>query len=628
MVVANTGDVDLMSQDATTHEERASDVGPSGPSGSATLVFFCQRGIEVAELVPGARLLIGRGEPADVALSDPSLSRRHAEVTNDRGVLWLRDLGSRNGSFVNGERVDGEIELRSGCELRFGGVLAQVRTTSSPIEDMRGVDTQDQFLARLADELVRARTFDRPLSVLMIRAGSQRHGGVRTWCGAIRSALRPVDRIATYGPTAALVLLPEIGIEHARQLASGFVLQGPPEAELLCGAASFPEAARTHDELLAVVHRAALEATPEQPVLAAQSVSALDPKAAQPIVVRSPRMAALHELVRRAALTDAPVLVLGETGVGKEVVATALHHQGSRRDEVLRVVNCGALPQALTESLLFGHERGAFTGAEKRTKGVFEQADGGTVFLDEVGELSPAAQAALLRILESKRFTRIGATEEIEIDVRIVAATHRDLASMIEEKRFRADLYYRMNTLTLHVPPLRERLEEIEPLALSFLEKASRDWKLPVQRIHPDALSRLLAYTWPGNVRELRNVVERAVILGGGPQVLVEHLPEHLRQVPVPSLELRPGVSPRAGRDEISPTLPPPSNESDSYRERVRAYEASVIVDALRRAGGNRTRAAELLKMPVRTLSEKIRVLDLKVPADTRRPLGSESSST
>jgi transcriptional regulator with PAS, ATPase and Fis domain len=317
------------------------------------------------------------------------------------------------------------------------------------------------------------------------------------------------------------------------------------------------------------------------------------------VVIASDAMREVYDLVRKVAGATIPVLILGETGTGKEVIASAIHNASPRRPKPMRGINCGAIPATLIESVLFGHEKGAFTGAERSTPGIFEQADGGTVFLDEIGELSPAAQAALLRVLETKRVTRVGGTEEVAVDVRVLAATHRDLEQMTKSGEFRLDLLYRLNTMQIEVPPLRERVEEIEPLAELFLNEANRASGTTVKGIDPEARKLLTIYRWPGNVRELRNVMERAVIVSRGEMITPEDLSERLRGVPAPS---------------GSPTDMPPSDVDPdvAFKDRIKDYETQLILDALRRADGNQTAAAKMLKMPLRTLVHKIKLYGIK----------------
>jgi len=305
-----------------------------------------------------------------------------------------------------------------------------------------------------------------------------------------------------------------------------------------------------------------------------------------------------------------PVLILGETGTGKEVIARHVHRSSQRGEKQMVVINCAALPGNLIESALFGHEKGAFTGADSQKKGVFEEGDHSTVFLDEVGELSPAAQAALLRVLETKRFSRVGSAREIEVDTRIVAATHRDLEAMVEAHTFRADLYYRLNTMTLKVPPLRDRKEEIAALAHAFLAQTVERWNTSARDFAPSTLSLLVAYRWPGNVRELRNVIERAAVICTTSELEPEDLPERVRSPEVPAVEPMAGVLPLDERASTLRTLE--ELGAVPFRDRIRDYEVKLITDALDAAGGNQSRAAEILRMPLRTLVHKIRTYGLK----------------
>jgi DNA-binding NtrC family response regulator len=317
------------------------------------------------------------------------------------------------------------------------------------------------------------------------------------------------------------------------------------------------------------------------------------PEPSEQVVVCSERMTRLYALARRAASARLPALILGETGTGKELVAHVLHSAGPRADGPFVALNCGALPATLAESVLFGHERGAFTGADRTTQGAFQQASSGTLLLDEVGELSLSAQASLLRVLETGCVTPIGGRER-RVDVRVVAATHRDLEAMVERGSFRRDLLHRVNAITLEVPPLRERREEIEPLCRHFLALSSERTGSRVERITPAAMAKLYTHGWPGNVRELRNLIESRAALGSGPLLDVEDLPSSFGPHPEPIA--KPGMK-----------LPPASD----IRAQLRAYELALLLDGLRRAGGNQCRAAELLAMPRRTLCRRIKELGI-----------------
>jgi DNA-binding NtrC family response regulator len=329
------------------------------------------------------------------------------------------------------------------------------------------------------------------------------------------------------------------------------------------------------------------------------------------IVVKNAAMKEVMATVKRLAQSTIGVLIHGETGSGKEVIAQAIHEGGSRKKAPIRAINCAAIPQTLLESVLFGHEQGAFTGADKAAPGIFEQASGGSVFLDEIGELAPSAQAALLRVLETKKLMRVGGHKEIEVDVRVIAATHRDLEAMVEAGRFRQDLLYRLNTMTLRIPPLRERTDEIKFLAEKFLKEASTKAGASVKSIDAKALEALEAYSWPGNVRELRNVIERAVVLAEGKAIQLTDLTERVRG----------GVASRQSQVEVEVEGDAGGDAgadagSSDYRERVRKFETELIIRALHKANGNQTEAAKSLNLPLRTLVHKIQTYGIKKKFD------------
>jgi DNA-binding NtrC family response regulator len=329
----------------------------------------------------------------------------------------------------------------------------------------------------------------------------------------------------------------------------------------------------------------------------------------------------MKELMRtaaRAARGTIPLLLLAETGAGKEVLARSLHEASPRSAAPMLSVNCAAIPETLLESTLFGHEKGAFTGAHSQHRGVFESASGGTVFLDEIGELPLSAQAALLRVLESKTITRVGATKELAVDVRVIAATHRDLQRMVEQGRFREDLLYRLNAMTLEIPPLRARPEDLPVLAQRFLSEAAERNGMPMPSLSAEAMSLLAAHRWPGNVRELKNVIERAVVICESAVIGVEDLPLHL-------LGQRPASSSgdAAGPAVASPAsaLPPALGKSvalsldqagEDFRSIMERLEAEVLTEALRQSDWNQTKAARLLQMPLRTLVHKLKSHNLR----------------
>ena len=543
-----------------------------------TLVFYHRDGATVAQLVRGKPLVVGRASPADVEIPDPGLSRQHARFSWDDAGIWVEDLGSTNGTKKNGEPVT-RAKLTPVDEASIGPVLVSVHVISSIDEELRGFDGHDRFVAALAEEITRARTFARPLALLMVRA--EKATAMNRWASRVRMCLRPVDRVGIYGPASVLVSLPEATPELVQAV---MVELGAGTPALACKVAWFPSDGASVDELIAAASAPGRVATP----------------AADAVIIKNPAMKEVMATVKRLAQSTISVLIHGETGTGEEVVARAIHDGGPRKKQPLRSINCAAIPGMLIESVLFGHEQGAFTSADKSARGVFEQADGGTVLLDEIGELAAPAQAALLRVLETKKVTRVGGDREISVDVRVIAATHRDLEAMVEAGRFRQDLLYRLNTMTLRIPPLRERGDEIRPLAERFLKDACKQAGTDVRTIDPDAIAALEAYAWPGNVRELRNVIERAVVLAEGKAITVDELADRVRGGTRPS-------EPQAGDAE---------GESSDYREHVRRYEAKLILAALHKANGNQTEAARALGLPLRTLVHKIRVYGIKKKFD------------
>ncbi len=311
------------------------------------------------------------------------------------------------------------------------------------------------------------------------------------------------------------------------------------------------------------------------------------------MVGRSEPMQRLFRLVEKAAAFPTTVLVTGESGVGKELVARALHHQGPRAERPFVAVNCGAIPEALLESELFGHVRGAFTGAHADRKGLFEAAHGGTLFLDEIGELPLSLQVKLLRVLQEGTVRPVGASRDRAVDVRVVAATVRDLSEEVAAGRFREDLLYRLDVLRIHVPPLRERKEDLSLLVDHFLARFAERLGVAVEGVRPDAMRALLAYPWPGNVRELQNVLERAVVLADGPWITFEDLPGHLREP----------------QDPVRVVL---RSDELSIKKATRFIEAELIRKALDRTGGNRTHAARLLEISHRALLYKMKAYGLR----------------
>jgi DNA-binding NtrC family response regulator len=304
------------------------------------------------------------------------------------------------------------------------------------------------------------------------------------------------------------------------------------------------------------------------------------------LVGKSPAMRAVFEKVRLVADTRSTVLITGESGTGKELVARAIHHNSGRRQKPFVAVNCAAIPETLIESELFGHEKGAFTGATERRAGLFQAAQGGTLFIDEVGEMRPGAQSKLLRALESRRVLPVGSNREVEVDARLVAATNRELHEEVKKGNFREDLYYRLKVVEIRLPPLRERPEDIPLLVRFFLDEIARETGRPVRDISPEALDLLVAYDWPGNVRELRNLLEGVVVLSTRERLETGDLPEHLRRGTEARAVIRAGMT-------------------------LTEIEKEAIRRTLEQTDGRRTEAAKLLGLSVRTLQRKIKEYEL-----------------
>ncbi len=318
------------------------------------------------------------------------------------------------------------------------------------------------------------------------------------------------------------------------------------------------------------------------------------------IIGRSERMLEVFRMVESICRTNSTVLISGESGTGKELVARAIHTQSLRRDHPFVAVNCGALPEALLESELFGHVRGAFTGADTNKKGLIEVADKGTVFLDEIGEMSPTMQVKLLRVLQERKYRRVGGTDEVSANIRVIAATNRDLAAMVGDGGFREDLFYRLNVIPIRLPALRERAEDVPLIAEHFLAKFTREMGKPLQGFTPDASAALMAYPWPGNVRELENAVERAVAFETSERIRPETLGEHL-------CAGRPATS-MASKREGEP-LP---STGFNLEQHLQEIERVHLDRALKQAGGVQVRAADLLGLSFRQVRYLVKKYQLR----------------
>jgi two-component system response regulator AtoC len=328
-----------------------------------------------------------------------------------------------------------------------------------------------------------------------------------------------------------------------------------------------------------------------------------------PLIGRCPAMQEVYKAIGQVARQDVTVLILGESGTGKELVARAIYQHSKRADRPFLAVNCAAIPETLLESELFGHEKGAFTGADRKRIGKFEQCHGGTLFLDEVGDMSPATQARMLRLIQEQRFERVGGSETVQTDVRVIAATNQDLESLVERGRFRRDLYFRLNVFTIALPPLRDRGTDIGLLIDFFVTRFSQELGKPVAEIAPEALAALKAYPWPGNVRELQSVLKQALLRMRGSVLTADGLPET-----VTGQAGGPAGGPNGGFDWDAFVAERIAAGSEHlYAEGVERMEREVLIRVLRHTGGNQLQAARILGITRGSLRTKIRTLGISI---------------
>jgi two-component system response regulator AtoC len=532
----------------------------------------------VLELPDGVDVTFGRSRGSTFMLDHEKVSRTHARIRRTGERIEIEDLKSRNGVRVNGDKIEAPHRLEHGDEIAIGPIVALVNITSGLPSSTAIVDA-DAGESRLRAEVDRAVRYHRFCTVALLRIAND------AVLDQLARSLRPMDLVAEDAGDDYLVILPELGRADGARAIDQLVEQARSTGTaVLSAVAVAPEDGTTVESLIG--HLRAGMRSGRSPERASPPA---DPGV--PIVIDS-TMQRVYTLVDRIASSHMTVLVLGETGVGKELVAEAIHRRSSRKDKPLIKLNCAALPETLLESELFGHERGAFTGADKRKIGFFEAADGGTLFLDEIGEMPLSLQAKLLRVLERKLITRVGGTTEVSVDTRLVCATHRDLEGEVRLGRFRQDLLFRVGGFTLVVPPLRDRPAEILPLAEHFLSTSAAEQGRKLPALTTAARDALASYAWPGNIRELKNAIERALILCTD-SIDVIDLPEKLRDA---GQRVRPVAS------------------SADVRGQLAEVEKAAIVSALEAEDNNQTRAARRLGLSRRALIYKMEKYGLKEP--------------
>jgi two-component system response regulator AtoC len=571
-----------------------------------SLLVMGERGVFTYMLPDDGMLRIGRAEHCEISLGDAQLSREHARLFAG-ATLAIADLGSSNGTRIDGRPlVPHEAEpLLPGSVVTMGNTVMVVQRASAEART-RQLWSHGYFESRLEEECARAEQRKTTFAILQVRFDTVVAGAVES---CLSASLGPEHVVASYAPGQYEVLLTDVSPEDAESDAGALVARLAGEGNRAAvTVACYPRDGRTPEALLAV-------ASPHQDDGSAPELPA------------GGALERLRTVAERFAAGTIPVLVLGETGVGKDVLSSMIHRLSPRAAQPYVCINCGALPVSLLESALFGHERGAFTGATSAKAGLLESARGGTVFLDEVAEIPLAAQATLLRVLDQGEVLRLGATRPRPIDVRFIAATNRDLEHEVERGRFREDLYFRLAAATIVVPPLRERVAEIGPLASAFVRRSCRQLvRVHVPRILPEALAALEQYAWPGNVRELRNVVERAVLLAGHGDIGVAHLPPEKmggRRLPTqapaarrlsepPPSVRRPSQAPMRIADPTTPSVAtrstaPPLHVSARVTEALaRDPDAARLLAVLDACDWNQSRAAIELGMSRRTLVSRL----------------------
>ncbi|HEY2515421.1 MAG TPA: sigma 54-interacting transcriptional regulator [Polyangiaceae bacterium] len=552
-------------------------------------------GVFTYPLPERGEITVGRSVGCAICVEDARMSRQHARVRVGPAGVEIVDLGSSNGTYIGDTRLLPEepVPLPIGEMVKAGAAMIVLQPASAAPR-LRHLWSHGYFEARVEDECARARETGRPFAVARLRATVPARA-MEAW---LTEHLRPIDVVASYAPDEYEILLSEVDQRSAQGLAARLRAELAPLAEgrTQVGIACYPMHGRTPEELIARAAPARVEEGEGE-------------KGADPASMRDPvpggALDRLRPIVERVAGGAIPVLVVGETGVGKDVLASSIHKLSPRAEKPFVCVNCAALPEQLLESELFGYERGAFTGANQRKLGLLEVADGGTVFLDEIGELPLPVQAKLLRVLDQRELLRVGGLKPRKIDVRFVAATNRDLEVEVQRGTFREDLYYRLNAVVIVVPPLRERGGEIGPLARTFVTRAARELGLGREpSIGQAALELLERYPWPGNVRELRNVIERAVLLArDGSEIRIEHLPAEKMGRVLPARD-----SPRPLRAAASPPAEPKTSPILAPEERAR------VVAALEQCDGNQTHAARVLGVSRRTLITRMEAFGLPRP--------------
>ena len=567
-----------------------SDRSPQSRRSSRSTYLMVEDGLSsrVVRLDAQGSWILGTGQHADISLSGEHMAQAHALVELRNGQGHIAPLDDRHPVFVNEQKVDNRQPLRAGDVIGLGETRVTFhgpRTTSPE----RRTLPYEQFRQRLDEELERSLRYGHPFVLMALRPDDMTDSAKDSFVQAILATVRTVDIVGLGRNSELFVLFPETHARNAEIPVQRVLTAVASGSSVGAGVALCPNDSVDPQALIEGATLAASHASPGayrtvEDVVSRWTIADME------VLALDPLMKKIMALVERVATSDIPVLIVGETGTGKEVIAQAVHGWSRRAHRRMLSINCASVPETLIESELFGHERGAFSGAVNTKKGLFEQADGATIFLDEIGELAPKSQAEFLRVLETKTFTRVGSLRERTTDVRIIAATNRPLEDEIAAGRFRQDLYFRLNTANIPLPPLRDRPLDIPVLARHFLASACEREKRTLMRLSSDAIRHLALHTWPGNIRELENVIQRAVILCKEETLMPEVLP--------PAFKNLTGDTPQGTVDGLVGLS-------------IKEVERELILRTLEQTGHNITRTAEILGITRRGLQYKLHELGL-----------------
>jgi two-component system response regulator AtoC len=556
---------------------------PTASPGEFHLLVMSPDAFSTLPLPREGALLVGRSTRAEVTLSDPLASGEHATLQVG-ATISITDCGSKNGTRVRDERIPANqpTTLQPGEAVVIGATILMVQRNRAVVSNRR-LWTHLYFEGRLEEECAKADATGIPFAVARLRLNR-----ALPWTAVVpvfAKHLPPPDLFAAYGPCdyEALIAEPQSSPRADAVLANIRTVLESRGVQVKVGVARYPRDGRSSDALIARAN----ERIKDRPASSDPATN----------IDWGSEMQRLHQDAARAAAAKVNILILGETGVGKEVMAKALHRMSRRASKPLVTLNCAGMTESLLESELFGHEKGSFTGATQARAGLLEAAHGGTLFLDELGEMPLSFQQRLLRVLEDGKVRRVGSNETRDVDVRFISATNRDLEAEIEAGGFRLDLFYRLNKMTFTIPPLRERISEIESLAARFLASACEEQSRTPMSIAPEAMAWLRRYSWPGNIRELRNLIERAVVLCEGDVLQVEDLPTEKLSAVTGTL------APLVNSGHRGRSLPVPARPREAKDDEAWDLDRVRVIDALDAHGWNQGRAAVALGITRRTLS-------------------------